>query len=288
MSSLGCYSVASVEPAMGPDLDLSLAQWSLHKAINSGKLDNLDFARMAREEFGIGAIEYVNQFFKDKAQDFGYLEQMRARAEGSGVRSLLIMIDGEGNLGGDQAAEAIEKHKPWIDAAEFLGCHSIRVNARGSGSKAQVARIAATSLRSLADYGAPKGISVLVENHGGHSSNGAWLAGVMELANHPGVGTLPDFGNFNISKEESYDRYRGVRELMPYAKAVSAKSHDFDAAGLEVHTDYKRMMDIVSASGYRGFVGIEYEGGQLSEIEGIHATAKLLRSLGVGVTAEKA
>ena len=265
-----------------PDLQLSLAQWSLHRALQGGELDHLDFPRVARRQFGIGAVEYVNSFFKDKAQQDSYLQVMRSKAEDEGVRSLLIMVDGEGNLGGQDAQRAIENHYKWIDAAAYLGCHSIRVNAGGGGTKAEVARRAADSLHTLAEYGAPMGISVIVENHGGYSSNGAWLAGVMVLADHPGVGTLPDFGNFRISAEETYDRYRGVRELMPFAKAVSAKSHEFDENGQEKHTDFKRMMDIVSASGYRGYVGIEYEGSAHSEFEGIHKTGQLLRSLGVG------
>lgn len=280
LPGLACQSLdrAVVEP----ELQISLAQWSLHRAFFGGELDHLDFPRVARREFGLHAVEYVNTFFKDKAQDDAYLGTMRRRAKDEGVRSLLIMVDGEGALGGVEAARAVENHRKWIHAAAALGCHSIRVNAGGQGSKAEVARIAADSLHQLAEMGAPMGISVIVENHGGYSSNGAWLAGVMELANHPGVGTLPDFGNFRISAEEEYDRYRGVRELMPYAKAVSAKSHDFDEQGQERHTDYARMLEIVRASGYQGYIGIEYEGSSLSEFEGVHKTGRLLRSLGVG------
>ena len=280
LPALACRAIdrAVVEPKW----KISLAQWSLHRAFFGGELDHLDFARVARREFGLDAIEYVNSFFKDKAKDETYLGMMRRRADEQGVRSLLIMVDGEGNLGGQEAEQAIENHRKWIDAAAYLGCHAIRVNAGGQGSKAEVARIAAQSLHTLAEVGAPLGISVIVENHGGYSSNGEWLAGVMELADHPGVGTLPDFGNFRISAEETYDRYRGVRELMPYAKAVSAKSHDFDETGQERHTDYARMLEIVRASGYEGYIGIEYEGSSLSEYEGIHKTGRLLRSLGVG------
>jgi sugar phosphate isomerase/epimerase len=182
-------------------------------------------------------------------------------------------------LGAPDAAErakAVENHKPWIDAAKFLGCHAIRVNAASRGEYAEQQKLAADGLRRVGEYGATQGISVIVENHGGLSSNGQWLAGVMKQVGMPGVGTLPDFGNFRVNKDEEYDRYKGVSELIPYAKGVSAKTHDFDAQGNETHTDYKKMLDIVIASKYRGFIGIEYEGSVLSEPDGIKATKVLL------------
>ena len=264
-------------------LRMSLAEWSLHRTLRSGKISNLDFPKKTRS-FGIGAVEYVNSFFKDKARNEEYLTDLRDRCDGEGVRSLLIMVDGEGALGAKDAgnrAKAVQNHHRWVEAAKFLGCHSIRVNAAGGGQWDEAMKNAADGLRSLAEYGDEYGINIIVENHGGLSSNGAWLAGVMKMAEHPRVGTLPDFGNFRISRDESYDRYQGVAELMPYAKAVSAKSHDFDEDGNEKHTDYKRMMDIVRASGYTGYVGIEYEGGGLSEDDGILATKNLLMANGV-------
>jgi len=258
---------------------ISLAQWSLHRTLRSGQLDNLDFAKTAREQFGIEAIEYVNQFFKDKAKDMAYLRDMKQRAKDHGVRSLLIMCDGEGNLGDPDAAartRAVENHYRWVEAAKFLGCHSIRVNAASRGTYEEQVRLAADGLRRLSEFGDQHKINVIVENHGGLSSNGAWLAEVMKTVNHPRCGTLPDFGNFNLGGGKEYDRYQGVTELMPFAKAVSAKSHDFDAAGNETKTDYLRMMKIVLDAGYRGWVGIEYEGGRLSEPDGIKATKALL------------
>ena len=258
---------------------ISLAEWSLHKALFAKKITNLDFPRLAKEEFGVSGLEYVNQFFKDKAKDTAYLADLKKRAEGYGLKNVLIMIDGEGMLGAPDEAErskAVENHKPWIDAAKYLGCHAIRVNAASRGEYAEQQKLAADGLRRVGEYGASQGISVIVENHGGLSSNGQWLAGVMKLVNMPGVGTLPDFGNFRVSREEEYDRYKGVAELMPYAKGVSAKSHDFDAQGNETHTDYKKMLDIVIGSTYRGFIGIEYEGNVLGEYEGIKATRVLL------------
>jgi L-ribulose-5-phosphate 3-epimerase len=258
---------------------ISLAEWSLHKTLFAKTITNLDFPRLAKEEFGVTGLEYVNQFFKDKAKDTAYLSDLKKRVEGYGLKNVLIMIDGEGMLGAPDEAErnkAVENHKPWVDAAKFLGCHAIRVNAGSRGDYAEQQKLAADGLRRVGEYGASHGIGVIVENHGGLSSNGAWLAGVMKLVNLPGVGTLPDFGNFRVSQTEEYDRYKGVSELMPYAKGVSAKSHDFDAQGNETHTDYKKMLDIVIASTYKGFVGIEYEGPKLSEPEGIKATKTLL------------
>lgn len=264
-----------------PLFQISLAQWSLHRTIRSGELDALDFPAFARSEFGIGAVEYVNQFFADKATDFAWLRQLRMRAADAGSKSLLIMIDGVGRLATlDDAARraAVEGHHPWIAAAAFLGCHAIRVNAAGDkgAERDAMADRAADSLRRLADFGAPYGISVIVENHGGPSSDGAWLADVMRRAAHPGVGTLPDFGNFRVDDGVWYDRYQGMADLMPYAKAVSAKSHDFDADGNETNTDYRRVLKTVVDAGYTGFVGIEYEGQGHGEVDGIRLTQRLL------------
>jgi sugar phosphate isomerase/epimerase len=273
-----------------PLFKISLAEWSLHKALfgrSDKKLDNLDFAKTAREEFGIDAVEYVNQFFMDKAKDEKYLGDMKKRAADHGVRSLLIMCDGEGHLGDPDDAkrtQAVENHHKWVEAAAFLGCHSIRVNAASSGSFEEQQKLAADGLRRLTEFAEKHNLSVLVENHGGLSSNGDWLAGVMKLVDHPHCGTLPDFGNFRVSENEWYDRYKGVSELMPYAKAVSAKSHNFDPERPLVtlddnggrETNYLKMMRIVLGAGYRGYVGIEYEGSKLSEYEGIRQTKRLL------------
>ncbi|MEC9080755.1 MAG: sugar phosphate isomerase/epimerase family protein [Verrucomicrobiota bacterium] len=260
---------------------ISLAQWSLNRQFFGGKIDALDFAKVSRERFDIGAIEYVNQFFKDKANDEAYLGQLKSRAADHGVESLLIMVDGEGSLGHantDERNKAVQNHYKWADAAKFLGCHSIRVNAAttGNGSFEEKQKLAADGLRNLSEYGAKLDMNVIVENHGGLSSNGAWLAGVMKIVDLPNCGTLPDFGNFNVGDGKWYDRYKGVAELMPFAKAVSAKSHEFNDKGDEVRTDYRRMMNIVLDAGYRGYVGIEYEGGQVDAYKGIDLTKALL------------
>ena len=269
---------------------ISLAQWSLNKAFFGGQLDNLDFAAKAKNEFGIDAIEYVNQFFKDKANDLSYLKQMKQRAADNGVKSLLIMVDREGNLGDlDDAArtKAVENHYKWVEAAKFLGCHSIRVNAYGEGTADEVAQAAVDGLGRVSEYAAKEDINVIVENHGSFSSDGAWLAGVMKAVGKDNCGTLPDFGNFCIKRGKSwsecldeYDRYKGVEEMMPYAKGVSAKSHEFDADGNEIHTDFVKMLKIVKDAGYKGYIGIEYEGSNLSADEGIMATKNLLMKAG--------
>jgi sugar phosphate isomerase/epimerase len=262
---------------------ISLAEWSFHRTLRAGALNHLDFAPLARKEFDLDAVEYVNTFFFERGKDEAYLRQMKSRAEDHGVRSLLIMCDSEGDLGDpDEAARtrAVDNHRKWLEAASFLSCHSIRVNARsGEGlAPSEQEKLAADGLRRLCELAEPHGLNVLVENHGGISSNGAWLAGVMKRVAHPRGGTLPDFGNFLLRREpeEWYDRYQGVRELMPFARAVSAKSHDFDADGNETSTDFLRMMRIVKDSSYRGYVGIEYEGDRLSEKEGVGLTRQLL------------
>ena len=281
-ASVGCQSLAG--SSSNSLYDISLAQWSLNREFFGGKLNALDFAKVTKEEFDLDAIEYVNQFFKDKANDESYLGQLKSRAADHGVKSLLIMVDGEGSLGHGDTAErnkAVLNHHKWVDAAKFLGCHSIRVNAAttGNGSFEEKQKLAADGLRSLSEYGAKLGLNVIVENHGGLSSNGAWLAGVMKIVNLPNCGTLPDFGNFNVGDGKWYDRYQGVAELMPFAKAVSAKSHEFDEKGDEVRTDYRRMMNIVLAAGYHGYVGIEYEGSKVDAYTGIKKTKQLLETV---------
>ena len=277
-------SLALGRPAratMSPDdlFHISLAEWSLHRALRAGELDPRDFAPLARREFGLDAVEHVNTFFQDKAVDFAWLSDLRKRADDAGVKSLLIMCDAEGELGdADDGARrrAVQNHFRWIAAARFLGCHSIRVNAAGQGTPEEVSKRAADSLHRLSEMGERYEVDVIVENHGGYSSNGAWLARTIRAADHPRAGTLPDFGNFRVSATEEYDRYKGVAELMPFARGVSAKSHDFDAQGNETHTDYRRMLELVLAAGYRGYVGIEYEGDGVPEKEGIRLTKALL------------
>ena len=305
---LAAAAASAALPALGSQsarFSISLAQWSLHRtffgnalaagfaafgqtlrtepeSVLQGDRHPLEFAAIARNEFGIGAIEYVNTFFYGHAKDSAYLDELRTRADDNGVTSLLIMIDAVGALGApDDATRAasIENHRPWLAAAKHLGCRAIRVNAASSGAKAEQQKLAADGLSALAAHAAIEGLDVLVENHGGWSSDGAWLAGVIRMADQPNLGTLPDFGNFRVSSDNIYDRYLGVTELMPFAKAVSAKSYDFDDAGNETTIDYPRMMKIVLDAGYRGYVGVEYEGSRLSEFDGIRATQHLLEKI---------
>lgn len=262
--------------------EISLAQWSLHKAIFGKKMDAGDFPKVTKEEFGINAVEYVNQFYKEKKKDDGYVKELRKKCDDLNVKSVLIMCDGEGQLGDADEKKrklAVENHYRWVEWAKTLGCHSIRVNAGSSGSYEEQMNRASDGLRMLSEWAGKMQINVIVENHGGLSSNGAWLAATIKKVGHPGCGTLPDFGNFRVSKDEEYDRYKGVLELMPYAKGVSAKTHDFDAKGNETKTDYRKMMKIVMDANYHGFVGIEYEGSKLSEADGIRATKKLLETV---------
>jgi sugar phosphate isomerase/epimerase len=258
-----------------PLFKISLAEWSLHRELQAKTLDHLDFAKVARAVFGLDAVEYVNTFFKDEASDAAYLAEMNRRASDLGIYQHLIMCDGEGRIGDPEAAkrtQAVENHYKWVTAAKTLGCATIRVNAASEGTPDQQMALAADGLRRLCEFADPHGINVVVENHGDLSSHGDWLAGVLRRVNHPRCGTLPDFGNFY-----EYDRYKGVAEMMPFAKAVSAKSNDFDAKGDETTKDYRRLMRIVVDAGYHSWVGIEYEGERLPEREGIAATLRLLQ-----------
>ena len=274
--------------------DISLAEWSLHKALFAKKITNLDFPGIARKEFDISIVEYVNQFFKDKAQDKTYLNDLLTRCKDNGVSNHLIMIDGEGNLAATDAAErqkAVDNHQRWVECAKYLGCKTIRVNAAGSGTPEDMQKAAIEGLGKLGEFAKTMGINVIVENHGGYSSNGQWLSGVMKQVNMKNVGTLPDFGNFCIKRgaggghscEEEYDRYKGTAEMMPFAKGVSAKTFDFDAQGNDTLIDYGKMMKIVKDSGFKGTIGIEYEGETTDEYEGIRKTKALLERTGMMV-----
>jgi len=268
-------AVTLASSAQEPRFKISLAEWSLNKSLFKKTITNMDFPRIAKETYGLDAVEYVSTFFRDKAEDTQYLTQLKNECEKYGVKSLLIMVDGEGNLADTSLAarnKAVENHYKWVKAAKFLGCHSIRVNAAGRGTMGQMQAAAIDGLTKLSTYAADYGINVIVENHGGNSSYGKWLAEIMKSVNKPNCGTLPDLGNFY-----EYDRYKGVTELMPYAKGVSAKTHDFDANGNETQIDYEKMMKIIVDSGFKGYIDVEYEGTKLNEDEGIKATIALLK-----------
>lgn len=271
---------------------ISLAQWSLHRAFQNRELDADLFPAIAKKDFSINAIEYVNGFYKDYANDETFWNQMKSRCEDEGVKSLLIMVDEEGDLGNMNEADrntTVENHYKWIHAAKILGCHSIRVNAFGEGTRKELRTPLINGLGKLAAYGQEQEINVLVENHGLHTSDGAYIAGIIEEVNNPYLGTLPDFGNWCLNAEwgstknnqcsEVYDPYTGVADFLPHAKGVSAKSYNFDEQGRETILDYKRLLQLVKDSGFQGYIGIEYEGENLSEPEGIRATKSLIQQV---------
>ena len=260
---------------------ISLAEWSINKPLFGGQMQHLDFAKIAKD-VGIDAIEYVNRFFKDKARDTAYLEEMNTRARGEGVAQVLIMCDGEGNLGDSDAAKrqtAVENHYKWVEAARVLGCHTIRVNGYSDTTKTteEQQKLVADGLHRLCEFADKAGINVVIENHGGLSSDAKWLVQTIKLANHKRAGTLPDFGNFRLAgptkdnpdrKVESYDSYTGVAEMMPLARGVSVKPRVWDAHGRDADIDLLKMMRIVADAGYRGHCGIEY-GPEGKELEGV-------------------
>jgi sugar phosphate isomerase/epimerase len=276
-------------------IEFSLAEWSLNRAINAGKLDHLDFPLKAKKDFDISAVEYVNGFFGGKKMNFkeagknsAYLSELLKRSKDAGVFNHLIMVDDEGPLAipdEKQRLQAVDNHKKWIEAAKYLGCLTIRVNLHGEGTSDEKKAASIDSLSRLGEYAKPMNINIVAENHGNESSNGAWMVDVMKKVNRPNVGTLPDFGNFCLSHpwgstqedcKEIYDRYKGVKELLPFAKGVSAKTYDFDATGEQPKMDYKRLIEIVKSSGFKGYIGIEFEGNTQPEEEGIRKTKLLL------------
>lgn len=249
---------------------ISLAQWSLNKTFFANKITNLDFPGVSAKQFGINVVEYVNLFFKDKAEDTKYLNDLLKRCNDNGVTNHLIMVDAEGEMANPDAKErsiAIKNHYKWVNAAKYLGCASIRVNIFGNGNRDELKNAAIDSLGRLAEYAGQEDINILIENHGGYTSDAGWLCEILNAVNKPNVGSLPDFGNFCISSEngltwgdtcyEEYDKYKGVTELMPFAKGVSAKVMKFTADDECSETDYERMMKIVKDSGFNGYIGIE-------------------------------
>jgi sugar phosphate isomerase/epimerase len=289
--ALGSAGRAAAQEA-GKKYEISLAQWSLNRQFfgrgGAEKLDPMDFAKIAKNQCGINAIEYVNQFYQAAIKQPGSLAELKKRAEGEGVKSVLIMCDGEGNLGDpdtNKRITAVRNHIKWLEWATELGCHSIRVNAASSGSYEEQQKLAADGLRRLSEIGDTFGQNVIVENHGGWSSHGRWLADVMKMVDHPRCGTLPDFGNFAIQRggrqggmSLEYDKYLGLYELMPYAKGVSAKSYAFDENGNESSMDFAKLIKIALDSGFKGYVGIEFEG-QGESFDGIAKTKALLEKI---------
>jgi sugar phosphate isomerase/epimerase len=261
---------------------ISLAEWSLHKAIQSRMITNLEFPRIAREQFGIEGLEFVNGLWEAPTQD--YLRRLKANMLKTGTTGVLLMVDGEGMMGHSARAErmkAATSHRKWVEIAAELGCHSIRTNMYPDKQPSTPAEIdefvkrCAESFNNLCGYATAFKINVIIENHGGISSNPDVVVELMKAVNLPNFGTLPDFGNF----PKELDRYEAVRKLMPYAKGVSFKCYDFGPDGRETSFDVERMMKVVLDAGYHGWVGIEYEGSRLTEFEGIQAAKRALERL---------
>ena len=272
--------------------EISLAEWSFNKSLFAGKMTHLDFPVRAKKEFDISVVEYVNQFFMDKAKDIDYLNELLKRCNDNGVKNHLIMCDNEGPLADPddkKRMQAVENHYKWVEAAKYLGCITIRVNAFGEGSKENVQEAAVDGLSRLAEFAEKENINVIVENHGGPTSDGKWMAALMKAINKKNVGSLPDFGNFCLKRDgktpwegkciEWYDRYEGVNELMPFAKGASAKTQEFDDNGNCIETDYYKMLKIVKDSGFHGYIGIEYGGNNLEDEDGIRKTKALIEKV---------
>ncbi|GAB5410721.1 MAG: sugar phosphate isomerase/epimerase [Balneolaceae bacterium] len=275
------------------DFKISLAEWCLNKEIFSGEIDHLDFPIIAKRDYEIEGVEYVSQFFPDKATDKAYLKELKMRADDHGVTSVLIMIDNEGYLSSEKEVarkKAVQNHYKWVEAAKYLGCHSIRINLHGAPDPVDWKLASIESLSALSEFGSEHDVNVIVENHGSHSSHGGRLADVLKQVDSEWAGTLPDFGNFCVAREngelwgapciEQYDPYQGTKDLMPFAKGVSAKTFDFEENGDEATLDYMRLFKIVKDSGFNnGWVGIEYEGEHTSPQKGILLTKKLLEKV---------
>ena len=300
--TLSCKSSTNkktpADPAPELFFDLSLAQWSLHKTIRSGTMSPYDFAKVA-SEFGFKGLEYVNGLYPDVMNSENkttaiqaFVEKNNALAKQYNVKNVLIMIDDEGDLSSSEEQErmsAIENHKLWIDAAHQMGCTAVRLNLHGEKEEAKWIKNSIESLSALSEYAAPFNINVIVENHGGKSSNANLLMQVINRVSFSNCGTLPDFGNFCMSGEwgslkdnkcnDPYEPYLGVSEMLPKAFGMSAKSYEFDANGDETILDYYKLLSIVKKGGYDGFIGVEYEGEELSEKEGILATKRLLEKV---------
>lgn len=293
--------------------DISLAEFSFAGELMSGKMTNMEFPARTKNDFGINVLEYVSMFFNNKHTDQAYLKELKQRTDDLGMKNNLIMVDGANiaDLDAAKRQKAVESHYPWVDAAKYLGCSSIRVNL-GDSAKAlsgtpddpadEAAKTAADGYHKLLEYAAKSKMDVIVENHFGNTTDIDWLVGVLKQVNMPNSGLLPDFGNFcaQRSKPETndikgimgtkcvkeFDRYEGVKKMMPYAKGISAKTHKFDASGNETETDFRKMFKIIKDAGFKGYVGVEYEGGiigmynptggYLSTNDGIRATKTLL------------
>ena len=272
---------------LNPEIKFSLAQWSYNRELFDGKMNTFDFIKEAKS-LGFDGVEYVNQFFKEKVDDFEYLDSLKQISSASGITNVMIMIDREGDLGDSDEGkrkDAVDNHKKWVDAAAYIDCNFIRVNAHGDGTAEEMKNACSESIIRLADYAANKDIHILIENHGGFSSDASWLLALLDQINHKNVSLLADFDNWCIEREDGklwgspcikeYDRQKGMRELLPHSKGISIKSFDFDKDGYESKMDYPALFKIMKQSKYNDFFAIEYEGHNLDSRTGVQKTKAL-------------
>ena len=294
------------------NLDIALQVYSFAPELLQGKFQILDFPRIIRNDYNISGAEYWSIAFLGKEKDNEFIKSLRNNSKEFGVDNLIILVDNidiQTMKSGPSLASsikterdsAIDFHKQWVEVAKEIGCHSIRVNLRSKeDDNKKILDNSSKSLHELIEFSKNYKINIVVENHGGITGDADWMVDLMENINSKYLGTLPDFGssNFCVNKgeldlegitnrcENQYDKYDGVKKLMPYAKGVSAKSHNFNEEGEELSTDFSRMIKIISESDYDGYITIEYEGaimsmyGQgenyLNSNEGIIATKKLI------------
>lgn len=235
--------------------DISLAQWALVDEVRAGKWKTVEFAKIAREDFGINGIEYVNTLMEVTTET--YLKTLKNNAHDHGVTNVLIMVDDEG----DGCAETKEgrkqfvvNHRKWIDAAHYLGCRAIRTNCRGSELSARVSREeslkwAAESYNMLLEYAVPAKIQVLIENHGGLSNDPDWMVALMQAVNNLYFGTYPDWRE----PSQDFDNFEYLRKTVPFAKGMSYRNQPTDNLCV-------KMIKLCREAGYRGWYGIESSG----------------------------
>jgi len=249
--ALQLESKAMAIPGMTHD-DISLAQWALVQEIRDGKWTNLDFPRIAREDFGLNGIEFVNTLFEVPTID--YLNQLKKNANAHGVKMVLIMIDAEGD--GCEPTPELRKqfvinHKKWIDIAHYLGCHAIRTNCRGPKDvdEDEALKWAAESYNMLLEYAVPAGISVCIENHGGVSNDPGWMISLLEKVDKLYFGSYPDWRR----PADDFDNVEYLEKMLPWAVGMSYRNQPTEELTA-------KMIKMSHDAGYRGWYGIESSG----------------------------
>ena len=263
--------------------EISVAQWSFQRQFYSGEMKTENFPQYAADKLGIYGIDFLSDFMLNIYRNPSVLKNIKIRSDDLGVKNVMIMCHKEGRIGNKDSVtreKVIDTHKHWVEAAHHLGCKSIRVNARSGGSRQEQLDLVTDSLSRLSLFAKDFDVNIIVENLWGsdYSHKATFIADVMRAVNMPNCGTLPDLNNFRYD-----DPYKSTEIIMPWAKAVSAKSLDFDPQGREKYIDYQRMMRIVYASGFRGHIGIEWEGCKKAPLEGVLLTKALLEKTRLAV-----